>query len=144
MKVIWIFYYLMKKKVDRSVKEALLRSADRKHRLWFCVSIHHTEMVAEKLKELGFNCAYITGDTSIKEREHIFQEFEKGIITDIVNCDTLTTGTDIPCIDCLIMLRPTKMLVHTNYWRSKTHELNLIINIARILKITINNYLTIM
>lgn len=95
-------------KVDRSVKEALLRSADRKHRLWFCVSIHHTEMVAEKLKELGFNCAYITGDTSIKEREHIFQEFEKGIITDIVNCDTLTTGTDIPCIDCLIMLRPTK------------------------------------
>ncbi|GMF86617.1 unnamed protein product [[Candida] boidinii] len=56
----------------------------------------------------GVNAQYVTGNTTKLEREKILNDFKKGLIPVLFNCGVFTEGTDIPNIDSIFMLRPTK------------------------------------
>lgn len=82
----------------------------RKLTLFFCVSLAHAELVAAELARAGFVCPIISGDTPAAERDRLMKQARNLELDGLVNVGVLTEGTDIPAIDCVAMLRPTKSL----------------------------------
>lgn len=68
----------------------------------FAASVEHANKIAAKIP----GAAVVTGET--KDRASIVKAFSDGIIPVIVNVMVFTEGTDIPCIETIIMGRPTK------------------------------------
>lgn len=77
----------------------------------FCVSIEHSKNVAAQFREAGVPAAHIDG-TMDDERDAAFQAFEQGCIHVLCNVDLISEGVDVPGIECVILLRPTKSLTH--------------------------------
>ena len=71
--------------------------------LIFCCSRKH----AKAIQGLIPGCAYVDGDTPRKERKVLIDNLRAGKIRYCVNVNILTTGTDIPIVDGIVMLRPT-------------------------------------
>lgn len=59
------------------------------------------------LSRHGFNAAEVDGDS--KNRAEILRDFEKGKYNVLCNAMLLTEGWDCPSVDCVVMLRPTKI-----------------------------------
>lgn len=56
------------------------------------------------------SCAYLTGETSKKDRERIINDFKSGKIKVLSNVGILTTGFDYPALDTIVLARPTMSL----------------------------------
>ncbi len=61
----------------------------------------------EMLNEYGFNAAEVDGKSP--DRAEILRDFEKGKYNVLCNSMLLTEGWDCPSVDCIIVLRPTKI-----------------------------------
>lgn len=59
------------------------------------------------LNELGFRAVEINGGSD--DRAEILQDFEKGKYNVLCNSMLLTEGWDCPSVDCVVVLRPTKV-----------------------------------
>jgi DNA repair protein RadD len=82
---------------------------DRKQTLVFCSSVAHVEAVMETLRKTTLKGVdKITGETPAKERADTIEEFRTGRLEYLVNCQVLTTGFDVPSVDCVVLLRPTQ------------------------------------
>lgn len=97
-------------KMDNSaaITEILAHGYDRKSWLIFCQSIENAEEVQVELIAKGITCGLVTGKTKKKERIKILDMLKTQQIQCVVNVNVLTTGFDAPCIDMVVMLRPTK------------------------------------
>lgn len=66
---------------------------------------------AKKFKAIlthhGFHAAEVNGDS--KDREQTLKDFEAGKYNVLCNAMLLTEGWDCPSVDCVVMLRPTKI-----------------------------------
>ena len=81
---------------------------DRKHFLFFCAGIHHSEHVRDTLRERGWCADIITCATPKDERARLLRQFKEGKTKRaLVNNAVLTTGVDLPNIDCIVLLRAT-------------------------------------
>ena len=72
--------------------------------LIFCVSINH----CRELKKLIPDAKIIDGGTSKNERKIIMKDFNSKKLRCIINCMVFIEGIDAPCINTIIMARPTK------------------------------------
>jgi len=79
-----------------------------RHSLFFCTSLAHAEKVHNLLLERGYAAGYLDGKTNKKTRKQLLEDAKAGRYECLVNVGTLTTGVDIPCIDTIVHLRPTK------------------------------------
>ena len=93
--------------VQAAVKEMIEVGRDRKTWLIFCVSIRHAEHVAKVLNENGIECRAVSKNTPDKERAQTIADLKIGKLRASTNVAVLTTGTNIPNIDMIVMLRPT-------------------------------------
>lgn len=59
------------------------------------------------LNHTGFHAAEVNGNSM--DRQQVLQEFEKGEYNVLCNSMLLTEGWDCPSVDCVIVLRPTKV-----------------------------------
>ncbi len=59
------------------------------------------------LKEKGFRAVEVNGES--KNRAEILKGFEEGIYDVLCNSMLLTEGWDCPNVDCIVVLRPTKV-----------------------------------
>lgn len=59
------------------------------------------------LKEHGFRAAEVNGGS--EDRAHILAAFERGDYDVLCNSMLLTEGWDCPAVDCIVVLRPTKV-----------------------------------
>ena len=59
------------------------------------------------LIEHGFEAAEVNGNS--EDRKEILQDFDKGRYNVLCNSMLLTEGWDCPSVDCIIVLRPTKV-----------------------------------
>lgn len=94
----------------KALQEALIHAGDRKKWLIFCVSEKHATHVSEALDKLHISNRVIMGNTPKKKRTEYLELYAQGEIRALINVNVLTTGVDIPDIDCLILLRKTKSL----------------------------------
>ena len=97
------------KVVEQSLAEWHFKAAGRDLTLFFCVGKAHAKLVAEKLQKYlpAEAIQYIDGET--EEKTDLIAGLSKNTkIKAIVSIAVLTTGTDIPRIDCICMLRATQ------------------------------------
>lgn len=59
------------------------------------------------LNEVGFKAAEVNGNSD--DRSKVLQDFEQGKYNVLCNSMLLTEGWDCPSVDCVIVLRPTKV-----------------------------------
>eukprot|EP00039_Didymoeca_costata_P011959 m.170741 g.170741 ORF g.170741 m.170741 type:complete len:605 (+) comp15341_c1_seq14:93-1907(+) len=83
----------------------------RKSTLVFGVNVEHIEAIQSAFLASGIQCVCVDGSTDSKERQELLDKFRNREIPVLVNCGVFTEGTDIPCIDCLLLARPTKSSV---------------------------------
>ena len=78
--------------------------------LIFCSSIRQAQRVVDMLSDIGIGSALITSDTPPNERQDAITEFKDGMTKHLVNVGVLTTGFDVPELDCITLARPTMSL----------------------------------
>lgn len=93
---------------DACVNELIQLGKDRKKWLVFTAGIQHAADVAADIASCGISVEVVTGDTPKTERNRIIEAFRKGEIRCLVNVAVLTTGFNVPDIDLLCFMRPTR------------------------------------
>lgn len=78
--------------------------------LCFATSVKHSHNIVEAFTEAGVTAAHVDGDTPGAERDKIFEQLTTGAIRVVSNVDIAGEGTDLPCVQCVIMARPTLSL----------------------------------
>ena len=81
---------------------------DRKKWLIFCIDIDHAENVKRVLTESHNILSETVHSKMSGDRSKILKDYEHGNIKCLVNVNVLTTGINIPTIDFIVILRPTK------------------------------------
>lgn len=76
----------------------------------FCVSINHAEHVAEEFRKAGYRAYSVDGSMDDDTRKRILNGLGNGTVDVVTSCDLISEGTDIPAIECAILLRPTQSL----------------------------------
>jgi len=90
------------------VTEMLVHGKDRKRCLVFTAGIEHCCHVVEALRARGETAEMVTGETPNAERDTIIMRFKAGDFRWLVNVAVLTTGFNVPEIDLLAFMRPTR------------------------------------
>ena len=91
-----------------ALTDAMERSGDRKCYLVFCAGVEHAKMVHEMMQGMGMKGNVIHEGTPAKERDEGIEKLRSGEFDYLTNNAVLTTGTDIPRVDCIIILRSMK------------------------------------
>lgn len=95
--------------LNRAVTAEIIKHGeDRGSWLIFCAGVRHAEHVAECVRDAGYSCETVTGDTPKNERDRIIRDFKAGKLRAVTNANVLTTGFNAPGVDLIAMLRPTK------------------------------------
>lgn len=84
-----------------------IKHANGKRNLVFCVNIEHSKHVKEQFEYAGISSCHIDGETPKHERTEIINKFKRGEILTLTSVDLVTTGFDVPAIECVTFLRPT-------------------------------------
>lgn len=93
---------------DACVMELITHGANRRKWLVFTASVQHCKDVCAAINAAGISAEMITGDTPKEERAAIIERFRRGEFRCLVNVAVLTTGFDVPDIDLLAFMRPTR------------------------------------
>jgi DNA repair protein RadD len=72
----------------------------------FSATVRHAEEIMSYLP--ADDARLVLGDTEIKERNKIVEDFKKKQFKYLVNVSVLTTGFDAPHVDVIAILRPTE------------------------------------
>lgn len=94
--------------IDRAVDEAIRLASDRKRWLVYCVTIKHAANTLEALRARGIDADMVSAETPKAFREEVIGRFRRGELRALVNVAVLTTGFDVPEVDCIILMRNTK------------------------------------
>lgn len=87
-----------------------IKHVNGKRALVFMWSVESSIEMAGKFNSMGIPAAHIDGDTKDVDRDRILKEFAAGTIKVLTNVDIVSEGLDIPGIEALFMLSPTKSL----------------------------------
>lgn len=72
----------------------------------FSASVKHAEEIMSYLPE--GEAKLVVGDTELKDRDQIIEDFKERKFKYLVNVSVLTTGFDAPHVDVIAILRPTE------------------------------------
>lgn len=76
----------------------------------FCVSVAHAEAVQSNFAFHGIASESIDGTMSSEERGSKIRRFSRGDIKVLTSCDLISEGFDVPALDAVMLLRPTRSL----------------------------------
>ena len=82
--------------------------SDRQHILIFLPTVAASIEATRILNEADIETSCVLGITPPEERKQTIKDFQDGKIRVLINCMVLTEGFDCPCIDALVVARPTK------------------------------------
>lgn len=98
---------VMVEAMSKYMPEVIAAGEDRQSWLIFAAGLRHCELVKNWLSGEGIDCEVITGSTPQDERDEILRRFKDRGLQCLINNAVLTTGTDLPCIDMIVLLRAT-------------------------------------
>jgi superfamily II DNA or RNA helicase len=97
--------------ITGNVIEHYKKYADHKATICCCISIDHSEHVAQQFREAGYKAQSVNSKMSKEAIKNCINGLDNGSIEILTQCDMLGEGVDIPGVECLIQLRPTQSLV---------------------------------
>ena len=111
--------YNAKESVDRvdrkvitgSAVEHYRKYADHQPAIASCVSIAHSEHVAQEFRDAGYKAIAVNSRMDQLEVKRAIAGLKDGSTEILTQCEMLGEGVDIPSATCLIGLRPTASLV---------------------------------
>lgn len=92
--------------LEQIADEMLKQCADRKT-VVFLPLVKTSQKFRDILNAKGFKAAEVNGES--KDREEVLSDFDKGNYKVLCNSMLLTEGWDCPSVDCVVVLRPTKV-----------------------------------
>lgn len=84
--------------------------ASGKRALVFCASVEASKALVERFNAEGIPAAHVDGTTPDEARTAAVEALAAGHIKVLSNVEVFTEGFDLPAIDAVILLRPTKSL----------------------------------
>ena len=94
--------------LKNSLVEVVKRSSGRRAWIVFIAGIENCNKCAQLLREMSVSAYAVNSSFSADENATKIEAFRKGEIRCLVSADQLTTGFDVPQVDLIAMLRPTK------------------------------------
>jgi DNA repair protein RadD len=94
--------------LDKVANEAIYIASQRLKWIAFTPSVANAESLVDKLNERGIVSAVVCGETPAQERADLIRQFKAHQIHCLVTVLALSTGFDVPDVDCIIWCRPTK------------------------------------
>lgn len=82
--------------------------ADRRSIAVFCATLENAAHVADAMLERGIDCEVIDGEMNAEDREDKLERFRSGELRALASVGVITTGTDIPNMDAVILFRATE------------------------------------
>lgn len=98
------------------VIDALNRMHDRKKVVWFCSSINHAELIKDLLIKENEPALSVHSKMSWDDRDFAMDQFENKDVRHLTFVSVISEGVDIPKIDCVVLMRPTRspvMMIQT-------------------------------
>lgn len=89
------------------IADEMLKYCTDKKTVVFLPLVKTSQKFRDILNEKGFNAAEVNGDS--KDRAEVLDDFSKGKYNVLCNSMLLTEGWDEPSVDCIVVLRPTKI-----------------------------------
>jgi superfamily II DNA or RNA helicase len=86
------------------------KHCDGKRAVAFCTSIKHAEHVAEEFRAAGYKAVAISGESKTAERKAALSGLRSGELQVVCNAQLWVAGVDVPEIECIVLLRPSKSL----------------------------------
>ncbi|MDU1910075.1 DEAD/DEAH box helicase [Fusobacterium sp.] len=83
-------------------------SGEKLHGLMFVSRVEEANILTEKFNERGIKSIALTGEHGDNSRENAIEKLENGEIEYIITVDIFNEGIDIPCVNQIILLRPTE------------------------------------
>ncbi|WP_336759402.1 DEAD/DEAH box helicase [Paenibacillus sp. USHLN196] len=90
-----------------SIAEEMLRVAKDRKIVVFLPLVKTSQKFTQILNSIGFRAAEVNGDS--QDRSQILEDFDGGKYNVLCNSMLLTEGWDCPSVDCVVVLRPTKV-----------------------------------
>lgn len=87
------------------------RICDGKRAVAFCCSVKHAVDVATQFREAGYRAEHVDGGMEDFARDAALYRFSKGETQVLTSADLISEGWDVPGIEVVIGLRPTKSLI---------------------------------
>lgn len=94
--------------ITGNVVEHYRKHCEGKRAVAFCTSIKHSEAVASNFRAHGYKAVAISGESKPCERRDALKGLKDGSIQVVCNAQLWVAGVDVPEIECIILLRPTK------------------------------------
>ena len=89
------------------IADEMVKNCQNRKIVVFLPLIKTSQKFRDILNEKGFRAAEVNGDS--KDRTEILKDFDEGKYNVLCNSMLLTEGWDCPSVDCIIVLRPTKV-----------------------------------
>lgn len=89
------------------IADEMVKVCREKHTVVFLPLVSISQAFRDILNRKGFRAAEVNGES--KNRDVVLKEFEEGKYNVLCNSMLLTEGWDCPVVDCIVVLRPTKI-----------------------------------
>ena len=89
------------------IADQMVMHCKNKKTVVFLPLVKTSQKFRDILNERGFNAAEVNGES--EDRAEILADFEAGKYNALCNSMLLTEGWDCPSVDCIVVLRPTKV-----------------------------------
>jgi DNA repair protein RadD len=96
---------------EACVEEIVEHGINREKWLIFATDIRHADHIRDAIRRRGFTCEAIHSKLPNAEQADILCRYERDEIRCVVNVAQMTTGINIPAIDLLAFMRPTRSIV---------------------------------
>lgn len=90
-----------------SIADEMVKNASDRKTVVFLPLVKTSQKFTEILNQKGFRAAEVNGES--QDRAEILEDFENDKYTVLCNSMLLTEGWDCPSVDCIVVLRPTKV-----------------------------------
>ena len=89
------------------IAEEMKKYCEKRKTVVFLPLVKTSQKFRDILNEAGFHAAEVNGNSP--DREQILKDFDAGKYNVLCNSMLLTEGWDCPSVDCIVVLRPTKV-----------------------------------
>lgn len=89
------------------IADEMIKNCSDRKTVVFLPLVKTSQKFRDILNEKGFRAAEVNGNSP--DRAEILEDFDKGKYNVLCNSMLLTEGWDCPSVDCIIILRPTKV-----------------------------------